>query len=375
MNKLDQSNRRILFWTIYSLDALSSLQLGVPRLLKDYEIECALPITMEDKERDKTKIKLEGTVSPFSLAIFRFSKILGNILDMIFKRNMTESMTKSVSLIHENALDQWRYDLPEDLTFKLNIQGSIDLNVMHQGNSTPGKKNLILMFFYFFAVSMIHLPVVAARPLDVKNAMPDRSSSSYIAPVSYTHLDVYKRQVLDRILEKYSGLKFDKFFWRRLFQWCILTEPNANKGFILGQCWSLMEKQEKVEFDGVLLELLREKIVKVRDVPLALRVLKMIVIELKKVNFINELDMELLLKYQKFVFSKLGEINKTVKAMELLSCDDYTINKENKAFMRAYYFENKREKRKKNKRSNQYDDLQRKYDEMDEEDMIIGKLW
>ncbi|GME77451.1 unnamed protein product [Ambrosiozyma monospora] len=43
VTRLQQGERRILFWSIYTLDSFSSFILGVPRLLKDYEIECALP--------------------------------------------------------------------------------------------------------------------------------------------------------------------------------------------------------------------------------------------------------------------------------------------------------------------------------------------
>ena len=46
LQKFEQSERRLLFWAIYYVDVFASLQLGVPRLLKDFDIECALPILM-----------------------------------------------------------------------------------------------------------------------------------------------------------------------------------------------------------------------------------------------------------------------------------------------------------------------------------------
>ncbi|CCD27230.1 DNA-binding transcription factor CAT8 NDAI_0K00390 [Naumovozyma dairenensis CBS 421] len=207
IHKLEQSNRRLLFWNIYYLDIFASLQLGVPRLLKDHEIECALPIPMDtdsksdnqsqrsaatNAENDDNKIKLEGCVSHLSLVIIRYSQIVGNILDMIFKRNMTESMTKSIALIHIHALDDWRNTLPSNLKFDLNVNGSIDLSSfidqqnLNEEEQRTQQQKLLVIFLYFFGVNMIHMPVVASRPLplvenDSLNQIPDRSSSSYIA--------------------------------------------------------------------------------------------------------------------------------------------------------------------------------------------------
>lgn len=172
MNKREQGDRRVLFWGIYYLDVFSALQLGVPRLLKDFEIECALPVAdNDDKEFSLAgqKIRLEGHVSQFSLAIIRFAKVLGNILDTVFKRGMTESLSKKLALIHENALDNWRRGLPAELIFDIDVNGTINMdkfNEMKQCNATvESMEQMVLLASYFLAKCMIHLPVVASRPL------------------------------------------------------------------------------------------------------------------------------------------------------------------------------------------------------------------
>lgn len=172
MNRREQGDRRVLFWGIYYLDVFSALQLGVPRLIKDFEIECALPVADNDDTTVNLagqQIKLEGQVANYSLAIIRFSKVLGNILDSIFKRGMTEAITKQVSLIHENALDNWRRGLPKELIFELDVNGTINMeefNILKQSNATvQHSENMVLLVMYFLAKCMIHLPVVATRPL------------------------------------------------------------------------------------------------------------------------------------------------------------------------------------------------------------------
>lgn len=188
LQKFEQSERRLLFWAVYYIDVFASLQLGVPRLLKDFDIECALPISdveFEDQlasENEKTKnktkkIQLQGQVSSFSLQIIRFAKILGNILDSIFKRGMMdERVTSEIALVHENALDNWRNQLPEMYYFQITVNGTVNLDDIRANNSRNtetkfDRKDIIcfeknvLLLFYFLAKSMIHLPVIATKPL------------------------------------------------------------------------------------------------------------------------------------------------------------------------------------------------------------------
>ncbi|CDH13697.1 uncharacterized protein ZBAI_05483 [Zygosaccharomyces bailii ISA1307] len=204
MDKREQGDRRVLFWGIYYLDVFSALQLGVPRLIKDFEIECALPVSDND---DRTvnlagqQIRLEGRVTQFSLAIIRFAKVLGNILDSIFKRGMTESITKQVSLIHENALDNWRRGLPQELMFELDVNGTINMdefNKLKQMNATvEHSENIVLLVMYFLAKCMIHLPVVATRPLPTNepgesNDTAAAASAAASASASSGHAEVQK---------------------------------------------------------------------------------------------------------------------------------------------------------------------------------------
>lgn len=201
LQKFEQSERRLLFWAIYYVDVFASLQLGVPRLLKDFDIECALPISdveykdqlsMENEKADKKakKIQLQGQVSSFSLQIIRFAKILGNILDSIFKRGMMdERITSEVALVHENALDNWRNQLPEMYYFQITVNGTVNLDEIRATNQRNtetkfDKKDIILfekkilLLFYFLAKSMIHLPVIATKPLpkNVDNATKKKQS-------------------------------------------------------------------------------------------------------------------------------------------------------------------------------------------------------
>ncbi|CEP61322.1 DNA-binding transcription factor CAT8 LALA0_S03e00276g [Lachancea lanzarotensis] len=203
MSKNEQGDRRLLFWGIYYLDVFSALQLGVPRLLKDHEIECALPLSDNSKEGvtlSDQVVKLEGQVSEFSLSLLRFSKILGNILDSIFKRGMTAATAQQVALIHENALDDWMRSLPQKLKFQLDVNGTVDTKEFSRGNEWvqehgQGDKRA-LMILYFMIKCLVHLPVLAAKPFSTGPQNEIESEDTLISDDSSRSADRSSSHVL-----------------------------------------------------------------------------------------------------------------------------------------------------------------------------------
>ncbi|GMF43080.1 unnamed protein product [[Candida] boidinii] len=150
VSKLQQGERRILFWCIYILDSFSSLILGVPRLLKDYEIECALPSSLnstnenEDESNlvyfNNMQLKLSGKVTESALAMMRYSKVLGAIVDSIFKRSNNNlkkpQLNDSTYLILEDLLDSWRRKLPNSINFEMDNNGNVRNNDYEKLNET-----------------------------------------------------------------------------------------------------------------------------------------------------------------------------------------------------------------------------------------------
>lgn len=202
VSKAQQEEHLILFWGIYDLDVFSSLQLGVPRFFKDQEIEGMLPASLEDNRQINSLgevVSLKGRILPFSLCIMRYSRVLGNILDSIFKRGLIVSITKDVALLHENSLDNWRHSLPSNMKFHIEVNGTIRMDEFNQlkkdymsglNNNVMKEEKFIAILLYFLAKAMIQLPAVANRPpLDDIDFEHDKiqydrhhgSSSSYIS--------------------------------------------------------------------------------------------------------------------------------------------------------------------------------------------------
>ncbi|CUM65408.1 uncharacterized protein PRCAT00003046001 [Priceomyces carsonii] len=167
LRNLMQGERRILFWCIYCLDIYSSLNLGVPRLLKDFEVECAMPFAGNKDDDDinenilvvnNTKLSIVGKVSKFSLSFMLYCKVLGEILDSIFSRFEDTNFHKK-ALNRDQMLDCWRRELSSDLKFEIDVNGFTTKTLTDL--ESYNKYQLTFMFLYYHAKILIYLPIIS----------------------------------------------------------------------------------------------------------------------------------------------------------------------------------------------------------------------
>lgn len=186
-----QGERRVVFWCVYVLDVYSSLSLGVPRLLKDYEVECATPFSGKTALHSEntlvvnnTRLTIFGTVPPLALCVMQFAKVLGNIMDSIFLRSDNYNVHDR-ALEKDQMLDCWRRDLPPDLSFETDVNGlrpmdqkdekkekdkngENELNADLDSDAYSGtgwaqylSPQYLLIFLYFHAKILIYLPIIS----------------------------------------------------------------------------------------------------------------------------------------------------------------------------------------------------------------------
>ncbi|QPG72801.1 hypothetical protein FOA43_000103 [Brettanomyces nanus] len=181
VSKLQQGERRILFWCSYTLDAFSAFILGVPRLFKDYEIECALPSSSSsNKEKDSdtnmitfnnSQLSLVGKVGDSALSVMRYARILGTIVDTVFKRSSNNlkkpSADESSCLVLEEMLDSWRREMPPTISFdRLDVDGK--LSDYEKLNDTQ----LTLLYLYYQAKALIYMPLMASESKSTSKNSP-----------------------------------------------------------------------------------------------------------------------------------------------------------------------------------------------------------
>ncbi|KAI5950417.1 CAT8 [Candida margitis] len=177
-----QGERRILFWCIYCLDTYCSLNLGVPRLMKDYEIECAMPFSGKGNESDSengedddnvnilivnnTELTIVGKVSKMALSVMLFCKVLASILDSIYSRFDNGEDANRKALHKDRMLDCWRRELPADLKFDVDVSGlslSTTDTKYYQGSvwENCNTQQSTLIYLYYHARILIYLPIVS----------------------------------------------------------------------------------------------------------------------------------------------------------------------------------------------------------------------
>lgn len=174
-----QGERRILFWCIYSLDVYASLNLGIPRLLKDYEIECAMPFSgkydddqnEQDNENilivNNTRLTIFGKVSKTALSMMQYCKVLGNIMDSVFSRSNDSDPNESAQE-KDRILECWRRELPSDLKFDIDVNGfsvkfnnGLDSSYESSQWNTVHKNQFVMIFMYYHAKVLIYLPILS----------------------------------------------------------------------------------------------------------------------------------------------------------------------------------------------------------------------
>lgn len=230
VSKLQQGERRILFWCIYTLESFSAFILGVPRLLKDYEIECALPSLSTNDENKESEINLitfnnnggqltlVGKVCESALEIMRFAKVLGTIVDTTFKRNngtKETNVSESTCLLLEEMLNNWLVQLPYSISFELIERGPTNSNIENYTNT-----QLTLMFLYYQAKALIYMTML-------NNAASSKNSPAFIStPQASTNLLTVSK-VLASASHNYYFLPLPMNAARQKARFCLLSARNS----------------------------------------------------------------------------------------------------------------------------------------------------
>lgn len=230
VSKLQQGERRILFWCIYTLESFSAFILGVPRLLKDYEIECALPSSTsnnENKESDinlitfknNKQLSLVGKVCESALEIMRFSKVLGTIVDTIFKRNdglKATNVSESTCLLLEEMLNGWLHQLPPSLSFELIARGGSNVNTIEKYSNT----RLTLMFLYYQAKALIYMTLL-------NNEAASKKSPAFINTQQASTNLLVVCKILNSAAHNYYFMPLPMNLTRQKARFCLLAARNS----------------------------------------------------------------------------------------------------------------------------------------------------
>ncbi|KAH7164306.1 fungal-specific transcription factor domain-containing protein [Fusarium sp. MPI-SDFR-AT-0072] len=150
--------RKKVFWTIYTLDCFSAATLGLPKLLKEEDIQTEYPCDTDDEYVTEKGFQptLPGEYTRLSsaLALFRATRILAKVLEKNYPASSSYEISLQQMAALESELDAWYDQLPSHLR----------LNFVQDKPSTDvtGSRSPLLALAYYYIRTLIYRPAVGS---------------------------------------------------------------------------------------------------------------------------------------------------------------------------------------------------------------------
>ncbi|QLL34678.1 hypothetical protein HG536_0H00530 [Torulaspora globosa] len=188
---------------------------------------------------------------------------------------------------------------------------------------------------------------------------------------------------LDQLLKQYPEIKLEKLFWRRLLQLSFQSwdKHKDKKGQVCHASWEIMkqwhdEKSMNMSYDHGTLELLYQLFQTTNNGREAMEVISRCFGSLyaRQGYQRSASEMGLLQKYQKLALKTMALKGNYHKPLQFIK--EWHVDRANQQLLIQYFTRQRqryilRQKRIGAKR----DELQTQYDAMEEEDMLLGRLW
>ncbi|CUS14123.1 unnamed protein product [Tuber aestivum] len=163
LGALSGEMRKRTFWCVYCLDSFSAAMLGLPKLLRDGDIDTEYPSDIDDEyvsekgflptqPGDSTKISS-------ALALFRSSRILCKVLDAVYPTSSAHEVSYTKLKELEDELGTWKMGLAPHLRLEF-TNGTPATNVVDS-------RSPLLVLAYHYIRSLIHRPIIGST-LDSK---------------------------------------------------------------------------------------------------------------------------------------------------------------------------------------------------------------
>ncbi|KAM0344634.1 hypothetical protein ACHAPU_007408 [Fusarium lateritium] len=150
--------RKKVFWTLYTLDCFSAATLGLPKLLKEEDIQTEYPCDTDDEYVTEKGFQptLPGEYTRLSnaLALFRATRILAKVLEKNYPALSSYELSLQQMGAFENELDDWYNQLPSHLRLSF-VQDKPSANM-------TGSRSPLLALVYYFIRTLIYRPAIGS---------------------------------------------------------------------------------------------------------------------------------------------------------------------------------------------------------------------
>ncbi|KND86671.1 Transcriptional activator protein acu-15, partial [Tolypocladium ophioglossoides CBS 100239] len=179
---LTLENRKKVFWTLYTLDCFTAATLGLPKLLKEDDVQVEYPSDTDDEYITEKGFQptLPGEYTRLSsaLALFRATRILAQVLEKLYPASTNHELSLQQMGALEGELDAWYAELPTHLR----------LNFVQDRPSTDvtGSRSPLSALAYYYIRTLIYRPAVGSTlgPRAAPSLLSIAESSKHIIQIT-----------------------------------------------------------------------------------------------------------------------------------------------------------------------------------------------
>ncbi|KAL8992338.1 MAG: hypothetical protein Q9169_007177 [Polycauliona sp. 2 TL-2023] len=170
LDPVTSETRKKVFWTLYTVDCFSAALLGIPKSLKETDIDTEYPVDIDDENVTEKGFQPtlpgESTRLASALALFRGSRILARILDELYPASQSCNLLLQKMASFNEELNVWLHSLPPHLRLQF-AQDKPSTKII-------GSRSPFLSLAYEYMRTLIHRPIVGS-------SLGSKASSSIVA--------------------------------------------------------------------------------------------------------------------------------------------------------------------------------------------------
>ncbi|KAF2817710.1 uncharacterized protein BDZ99DRAFT_432017 [Mytilinidion resinicola] len=186
LGALTSETRKKVFWTLYTIDCFSAAHLGLPKLLREEDVECEYPADADDEYVTEKGFlpTLPGEFTKLSsaLALFRVTRVLAKTLQELYPASASHEISFRALTSLADELEDWLNNLAPHL--RLHFQQD------KPSTNVTSSRSPILSLAYHHIRSLVYRPAVLAN-------IGDRGSSALVAVADSSKSIVQIVQLLD----------------------------------------------------------------------------------------------------------------------------------------------------------------------------------
>lgn len=155
---LTTETRKKVFWTLYTLDCFTAATLGLPKLLKEDDVQVEYPSDTDDdyltEKGFQPTLPGESTRISNALALFRATRILARVLEKNYPTATSYDLSLQQMASLESELTEWYDSLPPHL--RLNFKQD------KPSTDVTGSRSPLLALVYYYIRTLIYRPAVGS---------------------------------------------------------------------------------------------------------------------------------------------------------------------------------------------------------------------